>query len=203
MEAAVGFPDPADGGPAAVLDGGGHLLVAGAQAGRQLLAAAPGREARGIWLQQHAQLERLLDVPFAPFRDMDALACVRRPLRPRPRGPGTGRAGAGKPLTAMGVDFGLLDSGCCGMAGSFGFDKKRYNVSVGIGELVLLPEVRAARRDTLIVTNGYSCREQIGQCADRKALHLAEVIQMAIHRHQSSHARLHHAERGGETPEVW
>ena len=108
-----------------------------------------------------------------------------------------------KLLTAMGVDFDLLDSGCCGMAGSFGFDKKKYDVSVSIGELVLLPEVRAAKQDTLIVTNGYSCREQIEQCADRKALHLAEVIQMAIRRHQSSHPRLHHTERGGELPEVW
>jgi hypothetical protein len=108
-----------------------------------------------------------------------------------------------KLLTAMGLDFDLLDSGCCGMAGSFGFDKDKYSVSKSIGELVLLPEVRAAQQDTLIVTNGYSCREQIEQCGDRKALHLAEVIQMAIHHHQTSHPRLHHAEQGGEPPEVW
>jgi Fe-S oxidoreductase len=107
-----------------------------------------------------------------------------------------------KLLAKLGLDFDVLDSGCCGMAGSFGFDKHKYSVSVDIGELVLLPEVRAARPDTLVITNGYSCREQIEQCAGRKALHLAEVIQMAIHRHKSSHPRLHHAERAAEPVEV-
>jgi FAD/FMN-containing dehydrogenase/Fe-S oxidoreductase len=107
-----------------------------------------------------------------------------------------------KLLDRLGLDFDVLDSGCCGMAGSFGFDKDKYSVSVNIGELVLLPEVRAAKHDTLIVTNGYSCREQIAQCTERKALHLAEVIQMAIHRHKSSHPRLHHVERAAETVEL-
>jgi Fe-S oxidoreductase len=107
-----------------------------------------------------------------------------------------------KLLDRLGLDFDVLDSGCCGMAGSFGFDKDKYSVSVNIGELVLLPEVRAAKHDTLIVTNGYSCREQIAQCTERKALHLAEVIQMAIHRHKSSHPRLHHIERAAESVEL-
>ena len=66
------------------------------------------------------------------------------------------------------------------MAGSFGFDKNKYTVSRQIGELVLLPEVRAASRDTLVITNGYSCREQIEQCSDRKALRLADLLQLAI-----------------------
>jgi len=106
-------------------------------------------------------------------------------------------------LRRMGLDFDVLDSGCCGMAGSFGFDKKKYSVSVSIGELVLLPEVRAAKEDTLIVTNGYSCREQIEQCTERKALHLAEVIQRAIQQQRSSHPRLHHAERSEGPEEIW
>jgi Fe-S oxidoreductase len=108
-----------------------------------------------------------------------------------------------KLLSGLGLDFDLLDSGCCGMAGSFGFDKDKYSVSVKIGELVLLPEVRAAQHDTLIVTNGYSCREQIEQCGGRKALHLAEVIQMAIHHHKSFRSRFHHAERAEAPAEVW
>jgi Fe-S oxidoreductase len=108
-----------------------------------------------------------------------------------------------KLLERLGLDFDVLDSGCCGMAGSFGFDKDKYAVSVNIGELVLLPEVRAAKRDTLIITSGYSCREQIDQCTGRKALHLAEVIQMAIHYHRSSHPRLHHAEQSEGPVEIW
>jgi len=88
-------------------------------------------------------------------------------------------------LQAMGLDFEVLDSGCCGMAGSFGFDKEKVKISERIGELVLLPKVRAAGEDTLIVTNGYSCREQIAQGAARGALHLAEVIDMALRENAS------------------
>ena len=108
-----------------------------------------------------------------------------------------------KLLKSMGVDVDLLDAGCCGMAGSFGFDRDKYDVSVAIGELALLPEVRAARTDTLIVTNGYSCREQIDQCGGRQSMHLAEVLQMAIRAAKRPPARLHHAERSEGEVEVW
>jgi Fe-S oxidoreductase len=83
-------------------------------------------------------------------------------------------------LSKLGLDFQVLDSGCCGMAGSFGFEREHYDVSRDVGELVLLPAVRQAPKDTLIVANGFSCQEQIEQTTDRKALHLAEVIQMAL-----------------------
>ena len=83
-------------------------------------------------------------------------------------------------LNKMEVDCELLDSGCCGMAGSFGFEKEKYEVSMKIGERVLLPKVREADADTLIIADGFSCREQIAQCTDRKTLHLAEVIHMAL-----------------------
>jgi hypothetical protein len=67
------------------------------------------------------------------------------------------------------------------MAGSFGFEKAHYDVSIKCGERVLLPAVRNAAKDTLIITDGFSCREQIAQTTDRQALHLAQVIQMALH----------------------
>ena len=82
-------------------------------------------------------------------------------------------------LDAMGLDFEILDSGCCGMAGPFGFSADKYEISMRIGERVLLPRVRAAATETFIVANGYSCREQIAQTTDRRALHLAEIIVMA------------------------
>ncbi len=84
-------------------------------------------------------------------------------------------------LKKLGVDYKLLDSGCCGMAGAFGFEKKHYDVSIKVGERVLLPAVRAADEGTLIITDGFSCREQIAQTTGRKGIHLAEVIQMALH----------------------
>ncbi|MGE5170542.1 MAG: FAD-binding and (Fe-S)-binding domain-containing protein [Rudaea sp.] len=83
-------------------------------------------------------------------------------------------------LSRLGVDAALLDSGCCGMAGSFGFERDKADVSVRIGELVLLPAVREAAPDCLVVADGYSCREQIAQCTSRRAVHLAEVVQMAL-----------------------
>ncbi len=86
-----------------------------------------------------------------------------------------------KILSEMGVDAELLDSGCCGLAGSFGFEHNHYGVSMKVGERVLLPKVRSAARDTLIVSDGFSCREQIRHATRRQGLHLAEVIQMALH----------------------
>jgi hypothetical protein len=80
----------------------------------------------------------------------------------------------------LGLDFDIIDSGCCGMAGGFGFEKDHYDVSVGCGERVLLPSVRRAGKETLIIADGFSCREQIRQMTDRRALHLAQVLQMAI-----------------------
>lgn len=83
-------------------------------------------------------------------------------------------------MTAMGAEHTILDAGCCGMAGSFGFEAHHYDVSVACGERVLLPAVRAAEPDTLIVADGFSCREQIAQLTDRRAVHLAEVIHLAL-----------------------
>jgi FAD/FMN-containing dehydrogenase/Fe-S oxidoreductase len=85
-------------------------------------------------------------------------------------------------LRKTGSDLKSLDAGCCGMAGPFGFAKDKYAVSQAIGERVLLPAVRQADPDTLIVSDGFSCREQILQATGRKAVHLAEVLQRALHR---------------------
>ena len=79
-------------------------------------------------------------------------------------------------LTRTGATVQTLDSGCCGMAGPFGFEKDKYEVSINLAERVLLPAVRAAENETVIVTNGFSCREQIAQMSPRRAVHLAEVL---------------------------
>lgn len=90
-------------------------------------------------------------------------------------------------LKKLGLDFEVLDSGCCGMAGAFGFEKgDTYEVSIKCGERVLLPRVREAAKDTLIITDGFSCHEQISQTTDREALHLAQVIQMALHHERNN-----------------
>ena len=93
-----------------------------------------------------------------------------------------GMANDEKVLQRLGLNYELLDSGCCGMAGSWGYEKgEHYDVSMKAGERVLLPAVREANKDTLILTDGFSCRSQVEEATDRRALHLAQVIQMALH----------------------
>jgi FAD/FMN-containing dehydrogenase/Fe-S oxidoreductase len=83
-------------------------------------------------------------------------------------------------LRRLGIEFHSPAPGCCGMAGSFGFERDKYDISIAIGDLELLPAVRQAPPDWLIIADGFSCREQIAQCSPRHALHLAEVLQMAL-----------------------
>jgi len=92
-----------------------------------------------------------------------------------------------KLLKKIGLDYQVLDSGCCGMAGYFGYLKgDKYEVSVKAGERVLLPAVRGADSKTLVISNGYSCREQIEQLTDREGMHIAQVLQMALHENGES-----------------
>jgi Fe-S oxidoreductase len=83
-------------------------------------------------------------------------------------------------LRRMGVRYSMPAPGCCGMAGAFGFEEGKYEVSCAIGEMDLLPAVRAASAETLMIADGFSCREQMEQCAGRHALHLAEVIDLGL-----------------------
>jgi Fe-S oxidoreductase len=85
-------------------------------------------------------------------------------------------------LRKMGVELQTLDSGCCGMAGPFGYEREKFRVSQAVGERVLLPAARNASPDTLIVSDGFSCREQIHQGAERETLHLAEILKLALDR---------------------
>ncbi|GAA3551600.1 FAD-binding and (Fe-S)-binding domain-containing protein [Amycolatopsis ultiminotia] len=79
-------------------------------------------------------------------------------------------------LAAAGVDNHVLDSGCCGLAGNFGFERGHYEVSSAAGEQVLLPAVRAAPAGTVVLADGFSCRTQIGQATERTGIHLAQLI---------------------------
>lgn len=79
-------------------------------------------------------------------------------------------------LKKHGIESEILDAGCCGMAGAFGFEKEKYDLSMQIGEQKLLPKIRATPEDHLIIADGFSCREQIEQATGRKTYHLAEVL---------------------------
>jgi Fe-S oxidoreductase len=79
-------------------------------------------------------------------------------------------------LAAAGASVRVLDAGCCGMAGPFGFEAKNYQVSMAVGERGLLPEVRRATPGTVIVSDGFSCREQVRHGSGREAVHFAEAL---------------------------
>jgi len=83
-------------------------------------------------------------------------------------------------MDKVGLDYQVLESGCCGMAGSFGYEEDKYKVSIDCGERVLLPAVRKTGVSTLVIADGFSCKEQIAQETNRHALHLAEVLQMGL-----------------------
>jgi FAD/FMN-containing dehydrogenase/Fe-S oxidoreductase len=79
-----------------------------------------------------------------------------------------------------GLQVDAIESGCCGMAGSFGYDAGHFEISMKMAELSLLPAVRAADAQTLIVADGTSCRHQIADGASRQAMHVAQVLALAL-----------------------
>ncbi|MEZ5815487.1 MAG: FAD-binding and (Fe-S)-binding domain-containing protein [Hyphomicrobiaceae bacterium] len=83
-------------------------------------------------------------------------------------------------LQNAGIDANVLPSGCCGMAGAFGFESEKYDLSIAAAERILLPRIRQASADTLIIANGFSCREQIEQQSGRQTRHVAEVLARRI-----------------------
>src|SRR5690606_36046090 len=83
-------------------------------------------------------------------------------------------------LAAAGVANTTLESGCCGLAGNFGFERGHYEVSKAVGERVLLPAVRAAGQDQLVIADGFSCRTQIAQETPRRAVPLAEALRAGL-----------------------
>jgi FAD/FMN-containing dehydrogenase/Fe-S oxidoreductase len=85
-----------------------------------------------------------------------------------------------KLLQQTGLDIQVLESGCCGMAGAFGYEADHYDVSIKCGERALLPAVRRASANTFVIADGFSCREQIEQETDRRALHSAQILQIAL-----------------------
>lgn len=83
-------------------------------------------------------------------------------------------------LEKMGLEVDSLKGGCCGLAGSWGFEKGKYEISMDCGEQALLPAVRKADQQTVVVANGFSCKTQIEDAGTgRKALHVAELMKLA------------------------
>ena len=78
------------------------------------------------------------------------------------------------------LEVDVVESGCCGMAGAFGYEAEHYEVSMKMGELGVLPAVRAVGDDVVIVADGTSCRQQIRDGTGRRAMHVARVLESAL-----------------------
>jgi Fe-S oxidoreductase len=90
-------------------------------------------------------------------------------------------------LRRLGLELDVLDAGCCGLAGSFGYERgERYDVSMKAGERSLFPAVRRAPDDALVIADGFSCRQQMAHGTGRRALHLAEVLALALREPESA-----------------
>jgi FAD/FMN-containing dehydrogenase/Fe-S oxidoreductase len=85
-----------------------------------------------------------------------------------------------KVFDRLGLQAEIPDSGCCGLAGSWGFEKEKYDISMQCGERVIFPAVRDAAPDTVLLADGFSCRTQIEQGTDRQPVHLAQLIRDAL-----------------------
>jgi Fe-S oxidoreductase len=83
-------------------------------------------------------------------------------------------------MAALGIEAEVLDSGCCGLAGNFGFEQGHYAVSMACAERVLLPAVRAADPDVAVLADGFSCRTQLRQAGTREPVHLAHLAARAL-----------------------
>ena len=124
----------------------------------------------------HAAEDRNLDIPLRPLAGKRALLhghCHQKAFGVMPALESTLRL-------VPGLEVETIASSCCGMAGAFGYEAAHYETSMAMGELDLLPAVRAADRDTLIVAGGTSCRHQIADGTTREAWHIARVLEQAL-----------------------
>ncbi len=90
-----------------------------------------------------------------------------------------GMSGERQLMEKLGADYEILDTACCGLAGSFGFEDDHYDLSMQVGEHKFYPAMRDAEKDTILVADGFSCKTQLEQGSDRRALHVAQLIKMA------------------------
>ena len=84
-------------------------------------------------------------------------------------------------LDRLGLDYEMMPFGCCGMAGAFGFAAETYEVSQRIAERGLFPALRAGGRDSWVIADGFSCREQIEQGTGRGTVHVADLAAACLH----------------------
>jgi Fe-S oxidoreductase len=116
---------------------------------------------------------------YSPRRVLLHGHCYQKAQPPAADGYPTGVAATIAMLKAAGYEVTLIDSGCCGMAGAFGYEAEHCEVSMQVGEIALFPAIRSAAPDTIIAASGVSCRAQIQDGTQRNALHPITLLEQA------------------------
>lgn len=137
-------------------------------------------DAAATWLSAHVftfaeALEKLADADWAPqisARTLRQTHCHQYAS--------LGSDADRRIMARLGIDNTTLPASCCGLAGNFGFEEGHYEISMAVGEAVVLPAVRQADEDTKVLADGFSCRTQIDQATNRNAVHLAQLIDQSI-----------------------
>jgi Fe-S oxidoreductase len=142
-----------------------------------LTALLPGDPTAALLAERTRTFAELLDASPVDFQALDVdtitqVHCHQHAV--------LGFGADERAMAAAGIRNSTLDSGCCGLAGNFGFEKGHYDVSVACAEDRLLPAVRDAAAGTVVVSDGFSCRTQIAQQSERTAVHLAELLRRAL-----------------------
>jgi FAD/FMN-containing dehydrogenase/Fe-S oxidoreductase len=137
----------------------------------------PGDETAALLAQRTRTFAELLAEAELPLRDLDIDAITQVHCHQHAE---LGFTADERLMVRAGIRNSTLDSGCCGLAGNFGFERGHYDVSVAVAEDRMLPAIREAAPETVVISDGFSCRTQIAQESDRRAVHLAELVRQAL-----------------------
>ncbi len=161
-------PQIESGVPVVVLEPGCHSVFRD-----EMVKLLPGNECAAKLARQTVSLAELLETRNWKPRRIGGHALLHGHCHQKALG---GTQADVRLLQEAGIETSAPETGCCGMAGAFGFRPDTYETSVKIANLSLLPKVKGTTAETLIVANGFSCREQIEDLAERETLHLADVL---------------------------
>ncbi|WP_236788998.1 FAD-binding and (Fe-S)-binding domain-containing protein [Amycolatopsis sp. GM8] len=137
----------------------------------------PGDETAALLARRTRTFAELLADAELPLRDLDIDAITQVHCHQHAE---LGFGADEKLMARAGIRNSTMDSGCCGLAGNFGFERGHYDVSVAVAEDRMLPAIRDAAAETVVISNGFSCRTQIAQESERTAVHLAELVRAAL-----------------------
>ncbi|GAB2975281.1 FAD-binding oxidoreductase [Amycolatopsis acidiphila] len=139
----------------------------------------PGDETAALLAERTRTFAELLAEAELPLGDLDIDAVTQVHCHQHAE---LGFTADERLMARAGIRNSTLDSGCCGLAGNFGFERGHYDVSRAVAEDRMLPAIREADPDTVVISDGFSCRTQIAQESDRTAVHLAELVAQALRR---------------------